>query len=310
MSSLVDVPALAFSDEVAEGIAAGRPVVALESTLLAHGLPASRRAEVALQLEGICRAEGAVPATVAVLDGRMRVGLDDQALGRVIDGKAKKASLRDLAVAVGLGGTWATTVASTVDVAARAGIRWFATGGLGGVHRGAAESYDESADLLALARSPVATVCAGAKSVLDLPKTFERLETLGVPVLGYRTDQIPAFYHAQAGLRVSARVDSPEEVARVAVARFDRLGQAGLVVCRPPPAEHALDPATVDEHVAGALALAAERGIEGAALTPFLLAELDRRTGGSSVETNVALVAANARLAARCAVADARVRRA
>lgn len=307
MHRLDDEPVLALSDEVAEALGVGRPVVALESTLLAHGLPAERRRSVALELEGICRAEGAAPATIAILDGRLRVGLDDEALARVIDGTARKASLRDLAPAVALGGVWATTVASTLAVAARCGIRWFATGGLGGVHRGVSETYDESADLLALARYPVGVVCAGAKSVLDLPKTLERLETAGVPLVGFRTDELPAFYHPHGGLPLTCRVDTAEEAARIAVARFDRLGQAGLVVCQPPP--EPLPAAEVEAHIRAAVEEADRRGVGGRELTPFLLAELARRTDGASVRANVALVEANARLAARLAGADVALRR-
>lgn len=305
LPALTDVPALALADEVAEGLAARRGVVALESTLLAHGLPRERRMEVALRLEAVVRGEGAVPATVAVVDGRLRVGLDDDLLGRIIEGGAEKASLRDLAPAVALGGVWATTVATTMAIAHRAGVRWFATGGIGGVHRGATETFDESADLAALARIPVAVVSAGAKSVLDLPRTLERLETLGVPVLGFRTDQLPAFYHGRSGLPVSCSVDSEADLARVAVARFDRLGEGGLLVVQPPPAEHAADPDEVDRWIDAALGEAEGRRIRGRAVTPFLLAALAEASGGRLVDTNVALVEANARLAARCAVADA-----
>lgn len=307
MRSLSDVPTLALSDEVAEGLASGRPLVALESTLLAFGLPPGRRSEVALLLERTVRGEGAVPATVAVVDGRLQVGLDDATLGRVIEGEVSKASIRDLAPAVALGGIWATTVASTMAIAHRAGIRWFATGGIGGVHRGASETFDESADLTALAKYPVGVVSAGVKSILDLPRTLQRLETLGVPVVGYRTDELPAFYHPHSGLRLGCRVTEVEHVARIGVARFDRLGEAGLLVVQPPPGGAARDRDFVESLIAEALSDAAERGIGGAELTPYLLGRLAETSDGALVETNVALVESNARLAARVAVAAARL---
>lgn len=297
-------PLLRLTEEVEDAIAERRPLVALESTLLAHGLPAGRRAEVAAELEAVVRSEGAVPATIAVVDGRFCVGLDGELLARVIAGGAEKASLRDLAVAVATGGVWATTVASTMAVAHRAGIRVFATGGIGGVHRGAQDSFDESADLTALARYPLAVVCAGAKSVLDLPRTLERLETLGVPVLGFGTAELPAFYHGRSGLPVTCRVDSPAVVARIMAVQFEQLAAGGLLVAQPPPPAQAQDPAKVDALIEAALAAAAEAGVRGRAVTPFLLGALDQASGGDVVRTNVALVAHNARLAARIAVAD------
>lgn len=307
-TSFLDLPTLALSDEVSEGLASGHPVVALESTLLAHGLPRSRRVEVALRLEAAVRAEGAVPATIAIVDGRFRVGLNDALLARVVDGDATKASLRDLAPALALGGVWATTVASTMAIAHRAGVRWFATGGIGGVHRDAERTFDESADLGALARFPVGVVCAGAKLILDLPRTMERLETLGVPVLGFGCDELPAFYHRYGGLPVTVRVDDPEMVARIAITRFERLGEGGLLVAQPPPDDVAQAPERVDALIAAALADAAAQGLRGREVTPFLLASLDAASEGDVVRTNVALVEANARTAARCAVAEARLR--
>lgn len=306
--SLVDVPVLAVSDEVAEGLAGGRAVVALESTLLAHGLPKDRRTQVALSLEAIVRAEGAVPATIAIFDGRLRVGLDDAGLARLVDGRAAKASLWDIAPALALGGAWATTVASTAAIAYRAGVRWFATGGIGGVHRDAPSSYDESADLAALARFPVGVVSAGPKAVLDLPRTLERLETLGVPVVGFRTSSLPSFYHGQSGLSLPCSVDREEDVARIAIARFDGLSEGGLLVVRPPPDDVALEPARVERLMGEALEEAARAGIRGRDLTPFLLSALDHSSGGDVVRTNIALIEANARLAARIAVADAALR--
>lgn len=295
---------LRLTEEVEDAVAELRPLVALESTLLAHGLPGDRRVEVARGLEAAVRAEGAVPATVALLDGRLCLGLDDAALERIVSGAAEKASLRDLPVAVAEGGVWATTVASTMAVAHRAGIRVFATGGIGGVHRGAETTFDESADLAALAKYPVAVVCAGAKSVLDLPRTLERLETLGVPVLGYGTSELPAFYHARSGLPVSHRVDTPDAVAAILGAQFDQLMGGGVLVCQPPPASEAQAPDRVDALIADALAAAEASGVRGRAVTPFLLGALDRASEGDVVRTNVALVTHNAKLAARIAVAD------
>jgi pseudouridine-5'-phosphate glycosidase len=193
-------------------------------------------------------------------------------------------------------------------IAHRAGARWFATGGVGGVHRGAVDTFDESADLLALARYPVGVVSAGAKSVLDLPRTLERLETLGVPVIGFGTDELPAFHHGASGLPTSLRLDAPEDVARVGIARFDRLGEGGLLVAQPPPPEHAASPEGVERLIEAALAEAEAGGIRGRDLTPHLLGTLARASGGALVETNIALVESNARLAARVAVADARLR--
>jgi pseudouridine-5'-phosphate glycosidase len=299
-------PLLAFAEEVEDAIAERRPIVALESTLLAHGLPRDRRGQVAAMLEAAVREEGAVPATIALIDGRAQVGLDAELLARVIAGDAEKASLRDLSVALVRRGVWATTVASTMAVAARAGIRIFATGGIGGVHREAERTFDESADLTALARYPVAVVCAGAKSVLDLPRTMERLETLGVPVIGYGTSEMPAFYHARSGLELRCRIDDPLQAAALMDAQLDRWGAGGLLFVQPPP--EAQDPAVVDRLIGEALAEAKARGIRGHAVTPFLLAKLDELSGGDVVRTNVALVESNARLASRIARADVEFR--
>ena len=268
-------PLLACTEEVEDAIAERRPLVALESTLLAHGLPPAERGRVAHLLEDAVRAEGAVPATIAILDGRFSIGLGAAALERVIEGSVEKASCRDLAVALVKGGVWATTVASTMAIAHRAGLRFFATGGIGGVHRGAELTFDESADLMALARYPVAVVCAGAKSVLDLPRTLERLETLGVPVIGFGTSELPAFYHGASGLRLEVRSDSEDEVARIALVRFDRLEEGGLLVVQPPPAAVAQAPERVDALIAAALARAERAQVRGRAVTPFLLAALE-----------------------------------
>lgn len=298
---------LRLAPEVEDAIHSRRPVVALESTLISHGLPEEARLEVARTLEDAVRAEGAVPATIAILDGRLFVGLDDDALNRVALDGAEKASLRDLGVALGLGGVWSTTVAATMAIAARASIRVFATGGIGGVHRDAQTTFDESADLAALARFPVLVVCAGAKAVLDLPRTIERLETLGVPVVGFQTAELPAFYHAKSGIPLVCRIETPEEAALIMHAQFDHLAEAGLLVVQPPPEAFAQDAEFVRALIQAALERARVAGVRGRNVTPFLLSALDQASGGDMVETNVALVESNARLASRIAVADARL---
>ena len=297
-------PALSFTEEVEDAIAELRPLVALESTLLSHGLPKQDALRIGPELEDIVRAAGAVPATIAAMDGKLQVGLTEEQLQRFLDEGAKKASLRDLPLALAGKENWATTVASTMFVAHRAGIRFFATGGIGGVHRGAESSFDESADLTALAQIPVVVVSAGAKSVLDLPKTLERLETLGVPVLGYRCDAFPAFYAADSGLSVPVRLDSVAEIAAVAYARFEQLGGGGLLVVQPPPADLAWTREASETLIAEALAEANAQNISGKHVTPFLLKHLAERSDGRLVRTNLALVRANARLAAEIAVAD------
>jgi pseudouridylate synthase len=289
--------------EVADALRAGRPVVALESTLIAHGLPRPLNLETARAAEAAVRAEGAVPATVAVLRGRPVVGLGAAELEELAVAEGvRKASRRDLAAAVAQGATAATTVAATMFLAARAGIRVFATGGIGGVHPTApGQPPDVSADLVELARTPVAVVCAGAKSILDLPATLEVLETLGVPVLGYGVDEFPAFYLRTSGLPASARVDTPAEAAAVLAAHWG-LDGAGVVLAQPPP-EPALDPGEFAAALRDAEAEAGRAGVRGAARTPFLLARLAERTGGRSLSVNRALIVANARLAARVAAA-------
>jgi pseudouridylate synthase len=295
---------LVRSAEVRDALDSGRPVVALESTLLAHGLPRPVNLEVGVGLERVVRDAGAVPATVAVLDGAVRVGLTSEQLGRVCEDPAVvKASLRDVAPALAQGVPAGTTVAATAWVASRSGIAAFATGGLGGVHRGAATSFDVSADLDVLASCPLVVVCSGVKSILDVPATVERLETLSVGVLGYRTDRFPGFYVADGGAPVTWRADSPEEVARVALARHDLGLPQALVVARPVPADAELDPALHDRVLAEALSATAAAGIGGRDLTPHLLAHVHAATGGASLRANVALVRANAELAARVAVA-------
>ena len=296
-----------IADDVATALADGRPVVALESTLIAHGLPRGRNLEVARELEAAVREEGAVPATIAVVGGEPRIGLDEAALEALALGEGfVKAGVRDLAPVVARGGSAATTVASTSHLAARAGIRVFATGGLGGVHREARESWDESADLLTLAATGITVVCAGVKSILDVGATLERLETLNVVVLGFRTDRFPGFYLSDSGFPVPARVESPEEIAAVMAAQAGLgLGERAIVVANPLPEDEQVDPELHDRVLAEALAAAAEQGIRGGATTPFLLDRFHRETGGVTLEANVALVRRNAVLAARIAAAAA-----
>ena len=295
--------ALRIAPEVASALAAQEPVVALESTLIAHGLPRGRNLEVAHELEEIVRAEGATPATIAVVDGTPRIGLDDAALeAMALGGGFLKAGVRDLAPVIAGGGSAATTVASTAHLAARAGIRLFATGGLGGVHREARASWDESADLTTLATTPVTVVCAGVKSILDVQATLERLETLNVCVLGYGTDRFPGFYLADSGHPAPWRVDTPDEVAAVMRAQAELgLGDRAIVVANPLPADQQVDPELHDRVLAEALAAAASQGVSGGATTPFLLDRFHRETGGATLEANVALVRRNAALAARIA---------
>jgi pseudouridylate synthase len=293
--------------EVAEALASGEPVVALESTLIAHGLPRGRNLDVARELEAAIRAEGAVPATIAVVDGQARVGLDAAALERVaLDDRFAKAGVRDLAPVIASGACAATTVASTSHLAAHAGIHLFATGGLGGVHREARETWDESADLTTLASTGVTIVCAGVKSILDVRATLERLETLNVCVLGYGTDRFPGFYLVDSGFPVPWRVDSPEEVARIMRSQAALgLDDRAIVVANPLPAADQVDPELHDRVLAEALAAAAEEGVRGGATTPFLLGRFHEETGGATLEANVALVMRNAVLAARIAKAAA-----
>ncbi|MEU1347138.1 pseudouridine-5'-phosphate glycosidase [Streptomyces sp. NPDC005775] len=294
-----------LSAEVRAALAEHRPVVALESTIIAHGLPRPRNLRVAEELEQIVRSAGAVPATVAVLDGSARVGLDKTQLERVAEDPAmRKLGHRDLAPALATGASGATTVSATAFLAARAGLRVFATGGLGGVHRGWTETQDESADLRLLARTGITVVCAGVKSILDVPATLQRLETLGVGVLGYGTDRFPGFYLSSSGEPVDWTVRSPEEVADVMGAQ-DALGgpQAALIVANPVRREEQLDPVLHDRVLAEALDACRERGIAGQAVTPFLLDHLMRSTGGASLEANLAAVRGNVALAARIATA-------
>ncbi|MFF7201073.1 MULTISPECIES: pseudouridine-5'-phosphate glycosidase [unclassified Streptomyces] len=294
-----------MTEEVREALAAHRPVVALESTIIAHGLPRPRNLAVAEELEGLVRSEGAVPATIAVLDGRIHIGLDKRQLDRVAgDDDVRKLGHRDLAPALASGASGATTVSATAFLASRAGIRVFATGGLGGVHREWTHSQDESADLRVLAQTPIAVVCAGVKSVLDVPATLQRLETLGVGILGYGTDRFPGFYLTSSGEPVDWTVHSPGEVAEVIRAR-EALGgpESSLIVANPVAESDQLDPALHDRVLREALDECTERGIVGQAVTPFLLEFLMQRTEGASLEANIAAVRGNVRLAARIAAA-------
>ncbi|TLQ46637.1 pseudouridine-5'-phosphate glycosidase [Streptomyces marianii] len=296
---------LMLSEEVREALDARRPVVALESTIIAHGLPRPRNLAVAEELETLVRGAGAVPATIAVLDGRAHVGLGKDELERIAtDRGVRKFGHRDLAPALAAGASGATTVSATAFLAARAGIRVFATGGLGGVHREWSVTQDESADLRLLARTGITVVCAGVKSILDVPATLQRLETLGVGVIGYGTGHFPGFYLSSSGLPVDWTVRTPEEVADVMRAQ-EALGgpDTALIVARPVPEDEQLDPALHDRVLAEALDECRERGIGGQAVTPFLLDFLMKRTGGASLEANLAAVRGNVRLAARIAAA-------
>jgi pseudouridine-5'-phosphate glycosidase len=294
---------LRVAADVAAALREGRAVVALETTLVTHGLPAPDGLDAARELEQTVRAAGAVPATIGALDGRLVVGLSPAELGRLAgEPGVRKLNPSNLAATLAIGHAGSTTVAATLLAAHRAGIRVFATGGIGGVHRGAAESFDVSADLAALARHPLAVVCAGAKAVLDLPKTLEALETLGVPVLGYGCDELPAFYRRSSGLRLDARFDSVADLARAVRLHFD-LAAGGVVVANPVPVEAELPRDVYEPSLSAALAAADSAGVRGRDVTPFLLERLRALTEGRSVFSNRALLASNARLAAELAVA-------
>lgn len=300
VSSLVSV-----APEVHQALERGGPVVALESTILAHGLPKGENRRIADQIEGRVRDAGAVPATIAALGGSLQIGLSPAELDRLCESPdVDKLSVRDIGPALAHGREGATTVASTAALAHRVGISIFATGGLGGVHRGAAESFDISADLQVLARTPVLVVCAGVKSILDVPATLEYLETLSVPVLGYRTDAFPGFYLADSGCPVPWRVDTPEDVAQVLRLRRElALDSAAIVLANPVSIDGQLDPGLHDATLASGLALLSAEGIVGKNVTPALLAHFHSATHGESLRVNVELVLANAYLAGQIAVA-------
>ena len=292
---------LDVSPEVAAALAENRPVVALESTIISHGMPYPQNVETALHVESIVREQGAVPATVAVINGRLRAGLTPEEidyLGRK-GREVIKVSRRDLPVVVARGLDGATTVASTMIIAALAGIEVFATGGIGGVHRGAETTMDISADLEELAMTPVMVVCAGAKSILDLGLTLEYLETKGVPVLGYGTAELPAFYTRQSGFGVDYRVDTPTELASIWNAKRGMGLAGGALVANPIPEEFSMDKATIDKAIGQALAECAEQGIHGKETTPFLLARIAEITGNDSLDSNIQLVFNNVALGAQ-----------
>ncbi len=294
---------LDVSPEVAQALAAGKPVVALESTIISHGMPYPQNVETALAVEGIIRENGAVPATIAIIGGRLKAGCTKEEieyLGKT--GTAvTKASRRDLAMLCARGQDGATTVTTTMIIAHMAGIKVFATGGIGGVHRGAETTMDISADLEELAHTPVMVVCAGAKSILDLGLTLEYLETHGVPVLGYGTKELPAFYTRHSGFSVDYQVDSPEELAAAFQASLELGFQGGMLVTNPIPEEYSMDPKVINAAIGEALEQAAANGIHGKETTPFLLAKVKELTGGDSLDSNIQLVFNNARLAARTA---------
>lgn len=296
---------LAVSDEVAAALAAGRPVVALESSLIAQGLPAPHNLDTARAAEQAVRDEGAVPATVAVADGHLVVGAGTDLLDRLADPSLApaKAASRDLGPLLAGRRLAATTVSATMRAAALAGIRLFATGGIGGVHRGAATSWDVSSDLDELAATPVAVVCSGAKSILDLPATLEALETRRVPVVGYGTDHLPAFLSPDAGLRVPHRVNGPDEAAAVVAAHLDVPGAGGILLVQPAPADLAIPLEEVEAWTAEAVAAATRDGVTGGRVTPYVLGHVAAASGGRSLAANVALIVNNARTAARIAVA-------
>lgn len=296
-------PYLDVAPEVAAALEAGKPVVALESTIISHGMPYPQNVETALNVERIVRENGAVPATIAVIGGRLKAGLTEEEITYL--GKkgydVTKASRRDLPVLVAKGEDGATTVATTMIIAAMAGIRVFATGGVGGVHRGAETTMDISADLEELAQTGVLVVCAGAKSILDLGLTLEYLETKGVPVIGYRTEELPAFYTRKSGFGVDYRLDTPEEIAAAFRAKLDMGLRGGMLVTNPIPEEYSMDPAVINKAIDEAVAEANARGIHGKQTTPFLLAKIKDITGGDSLASNIKLVYNNAQLAAQVA---------
>ncbi len=295
---------LDVNPEVAQAIAAGKPVVALESTIISHGMPYPQNVETALNVERIIRENGAVPATIAIIGGRLKAGLTAEEIeyfgkkGQAIT----KASRRDLAVLCARGLDGATTVTTTMIIAHMAGIQIFATGGIGGVHRGAETTMDISADLEELGQTPVMVVCAGAKSILDLGLTLEYLETKGVPVIGYGTEELPAFYTRQSGFRVDYRVDSPKELAQVFKAQHDLGMKGGMLVTNPIPEEYAMPLETINTAIDQAIGECNDQGIHGKETTPFLLARVAELTGGNSLASNIRLVYNNAMVAAQTAV--------
>ena len=294
---------LDINPEVARALEEGKPVVALESTIISHGMPYPKNVQTALNVEKVIRDNGAIPATIAILHGRLKVGLAPEEIEYL--GKTEgviKTSRRDIPFIVAKGLDGATTVATTMIIADLAGIKVFATGGIGGVHRGAQETFDISADLQELAHTNVAVVCAGAKSILDIGLTLEYLETQGVPVVGYETDELPAFYTRKSGFSVDYRVDSPQELAKAIKAKWDLGLDGGLVVANPIPTEYEMDYDKITKAIEDAVKEAEEKGIKGKESTPFLLSKVKEITGGESLESNIELVYNNAKVGARLAV--------
>ena len=295
-------PYLDIHPEVAAALSDGKPVVALESTILSHGMPYPENVDFAHRVEALVREEGAVPATCAIVKGRLKVGLEEDELMLMCKAEnVGKVSRRDVPVYVALGRSGATTVASTMILAAMAGIQVFATGGIGGVHRGGEDSMDISADLQELAHTPVAVVCAGAKQILDIGRTLEYLETMGVPVIGNGTDEFPAFYCRRSGFGVDYAAANEEEIARIIAAQRALGFQGGILIGNPVPEEYGLDNAYMEGIISEALQAAEEAGVRGKNITPFLLAKVKDLTGGDSFETNVMLALNNARCASRVA---------
>ena len=302
-------PYLDVNPAVAQALAEGKPVVALESTIISHGMPYPQNVETALKVEEIIRQNGAVPATIAILGGRLKAGLSPaeiESLGKQGQ-KVTKASRRDLSVLVAQGADGATTVATTMMIAHMAGIKLFATGGIGGVHRGAETTMDISADLEELGQTDVMVVCAGAKAILDLKLTLEYLETKGVPVLGYQTQELPAFYTRTSGLKMDYQVDSPEMLAKILKTQHDLGLHGGILVTNPIPEQYSMDADAINAVIDQAIAEAQEKGIHGKETTPFLLAKVKEITGGDSLEANIQLVFNNAKLAAQTAAAYAKL---
>ncbi|SDU23895.1 pseudouridine-5'-phosphate glycosidase [Stappia sp. ES.058] len=305
--SPVPNPLIVLGAEVADARASGQPVVALESTIITHGMPWPRNAETARAVESDIRAQGAVPATIAAFEGKLHIGLSEDEMERLAEAReAMKCSRADLAFALATRRTGSTTVAATMMAADAAGIAVFATGGIGGVHRGAQETFDISADLEELARTPVCVVAAGAKALLDLPKTLEVLETRGVPVVAFGTDAFPAFWSRDSGLPAPYRLDTPEEIAALLAVRRSFPGHGGVLVANPVPQDAEIPTAEMAHIIDAAVTEAAKRGIAGKEVTPFVLSRIHEMTGGRSLETNIALVRNNARLAAQIAVCDAK----
>jgi len=290
--------------EIAKAIETGQPVVALESTIISHGMPYPKNVKTAREVEAVVRDNGAVPATIAILKGRLKVGLSDVELEYL--GKSglnvTKASRRDIPFIVSGGKDGATTVAATMIIAAMAGIRIFATGGIGGVHRGGEQSMDVSADLDELSRTNVAVICAGMKSILDIGRSLEYLETIGVPVVGYQTDTVPAFYARSSGFPVDYRIDTPQEMAMALISKYELGIDGSILITNPVPQEYALDPKDIESTINEAITEMDSRGITGKETTPFLLARIAEQTGGESLETNIKLVLNNAKVAALIAV--------